>query len=412
MSIRIKLISIFSLLVALIIALGAFVLLQMHTINREVERLVQATLPTLSEAIALKEALTRYQAEQLAIGQDSARFAEQETRARLTALEARLNEQFAHYHTLETSAQQRAALATLEARWHAYLDAFGVAALARLSSDAARRAHLEASHSAHEQLIAASAALNNVSRARADEALTTVVAAHDTARSVTIATLTILVMFGTTVGFSQALDISDGLRDLRRATRRAAAGDLQQRVVIESGDELEALAGDFRALMASVLSEREAVRTQQQALHARNADLERANAELQAVMQERAELSATVRTLAVPVLPVYAGVLVTPLVGIFDAERTALLHTTLLTDVERSGAHTLIVDVTGLVACDQQLALALVQTATAVRLLGARMMMVGIRPELAQLLITLGLNLDSLITRADLQSGVQYAMRP
>ncbi len=412
MSIRIKLISIFSLLVALIIALGAFVLLQMHAINREVESLVQATLPALSEAVALKEALTRYQAEQLAIARDPAQLAEQATRTRLTALEARLNEQFAHYRALETSAQQREALATLEVRWKAYLDVFGVAALERLTSDAACRAHLEASHSAHEQLIAASAALNNVSRARADEALTTVVAAHDTARSVTIATLTILVMFGTTVGFSQALDISDGLRNLRRATRRAADGDLQQQVVIESGDELEALAGDFRALMASLRAERDAVRTQQQALHARNADLERANAELQAVMQERAELSATVRSLAAPVLPVHAGVLVIPLVGVFDVERTALLHATLLTEVERTGAHMLIVDVTGLAVCDQQLATVLVQTATAVRMLGARMIMVGIRPELAQLLVTLGLSLDSLITRADLQSGVQYAMRP
>jgi anti-anti-sigma regulatory factor len=72
---------------------------------------------------------------------------------------------------------------------------------------------------------------------------------------------------------------------------------------------------------------------------------------------------------------------------------------------------TVILDITGVLLVDTQVADALLQASRAVRLLGAQVMLIGIRPEVAQTLVGLGADLSGIVTHSTLQSGIAYAMR-
>jgi anti-anti-sigma factor len=117
------------------------------------------------------------------------------------------------------------------------------------------------------------------------------------------------------------------------------------------------------------------------------------------------------RELSTPVLPILNGIIVMPLIGVIDTQRAALLTETLLFATERHNASMVILDVTGVPLIDTIVARVLLQAAQAIKLLGAQTILVGLRPELAQTITGLGVNLDGLVTRADLQSGLAYAMQ-
>jgi anti-anti-sigma factor len=176
-----------------------------------------------------------------------------------------------------------------------------------------------------------------------------------------------------------------------------------------------ALAGAFGQMVNDLGTTREIVAEQQRTLETRvserTADLERTLADLRESTTVREQLRATVRELASPVVPVLDGILVMPLVGVIDSERAGQLTSTLLRAVEQHRASMVILDVTGVPIIDTQVARTLLTAARAVKLLGTQTMLVGLRPELAQTIVGLGLDLGGLITEADLQSGVSYAMR-
>jgi len=69
-----------------------------------------------------------------------------------------------------------------------------------------------------------------------------------------------------------------------------------------------------------------------------------------------------------------------------------------------------ILDITGVPVVDTQVANVLLQCGRAVRLLGARMLLTGIRPDVAQTIVALGIDLGDIVTRADLQDGIRYAL--
>jgi anti-anti-sigma regulatory factor len=83
---------------------------------------------------------------------------------------------------------------------------------------------------------------------------------------------------------------------------------------------------------------------------------------------------------------------------------------TLLEGVAAQRATTAILDITGLQVVDTQVADALVRAARAVRLLGAQVIITGIRPEVAQTLVGMGADLSSIVTHGSLQSGIAFAM--
>jgi anti-anti-sigma regulatory factor/HAMP domain-containing protein len=211
--------------------------------------------------------------------------------------------------------------------------------------------------------------------------------------------------------------ISGPLRVLTTATKRLADGDLTQVITVRNGDELATLATSFNSMARSLearISAEQAARTEAERLQRIELEnrhtLEQTLAELRESIAAREQLSATIRELSSPVIPVLEGILVMPLIGVIDSERAALLLNSLLTAIEQRGARVVIMDVTGVPIIDTQVARSLLHAADAARLLGTQTVLVGLRPELAQTIVGLGLNLSNLITRADLQSGLIYAM--
>lgn len=148
-------------------------------------------------------------------------------------------------------------------------------------------------------------------------------------------------------------------------------------------------------------------------VHERTASLEQA---LQAGEEREARLAqilvdlnlseATIRELSAPVIPALPGVLVAPLIGALDQTRAGALTTNILSRVEQSHTRYVIFDITGVPLVDTQVAHLLLQTAAAVRLLGARALIVGIRPEVAQTIVTLGIDVGEIAAYPDLQGAV------
>jgi anti-anti-sigma factor len=113
--------------------------------------------------------------------------------------------------------------------------------------------------------------------------------------------------------------------------------------------------------------------------------------------------------LSTPLIPLSAQVLVMPLIGSIDSRRAQQVIETLLQGIASSGARVAILDITGVPVVDTQVANALLHAAQAVKLLGAQVVLTGIRPEVAQTLVGLQASLDEIVTCGSLQSGIAYA---
>jgi rsbT co-antagonist protein RsbR len=116
------------------------------------------------------------------------------------------------------------------------------------------------------------------------------------------------------------------------------------------------------------------------------------------------------RQLSTPLVPITDDVLVMPLVGKVDPNRAQDVLETLLHGVAGRAAKVVILDITGVPMIDQQVASALIDAAKAVRLLGADVIVTGIRADVARALIDLGVDLGNIVTRSTLQSAIVYAM--
>lgn len=115
--------------------------------------------------------------------------------------------------------------------------------------------------------------------------------------------------------------------------------------------------------------------------------------------------------LSTPLVPIGDDLLAMTLVGGLDERRADRVLTTLLEGVSRYGARVVILDVTGVPDVDDRTADALLRAARAVSLLGAEVVLTGIRPEVARTLVELGSDLGSIITRSTLKAGIAYAMQ-
>jgi anti-anti-sigma factor len=133
--------------------------------------------------------------------------------------------------------------------------------------------------------------------------------------------------------------------------------------------------------------------------------------ELQATAEAQSELLHLVQELSTPVVPLLEGVLVMPLVGSVDSRRGQQILEQLLQVVEQKRARIVLVDITGVPVVDTAVAQTLLQAMQAVRLLGGEAVLVGITPDVAQTLVSLGVDLKDITTRSDLQGGVVYAVQ-
>ncbi len=141
------------------------------------------------------------------------------------------------------------------------------------------------------------------------------------------------------------------------------------------------------------------------------AEAERMNAQLQRQSQEIIEAQRqALRELSTPIVPISDETIALPLIGSIDTARAQQIMEALLTAISHYQAEVVIIDITGVPVVDTGIANHLLQTTQAARLLGARVVLTGIAPEVAQTIVSLGVDLSSIVTRSNLQSGIEYAL--
>ncbi len=143
-----------------------------------------------------------------------------------------------------------------------------------------------------------------------------------------------------------------------------------------------------------------------------SAELERKQAEtaLRESEERFRRQEAALRELSTPLIPISDRVVVMPLIGAIDSRRAQQVIETLLHGLANCRADHAILDITGVLVVDTQVANALVAAAQAVKLLGATVVLTGIRPEVAQTLVGLGIDMRGIVTCGTLQSGIAYAL--
>jgi rsbT co-antagonist protein RsbR len=115
--------------------------------------------------------------------------------------------------------------------------------------------------------------------------------------------------------------------------------------------------------------------------------------------------------LSTPVLQLRQGLLILPVVGMLDARRAQQLTEQLLEAIRSRRGKVVVLDITGVAVVDSRVANHLIQTVDAARLMGARAIVTGVSPEIAQTLVGLGIDLGNVTTVGDLQGGVDEADR-
>ena len=118
-----------------------------------------------------------------------------------------------------------------------------------------------------------------------------------------------------------------------------------------------------------------------------------------------------IRELSTPVLQVRERLLILPIIGVIDPMRARQLTEQLLRGIRTNRAKVVVIDITGVAAMDVTVANHLVQTVEASRLLGATVIVTGLSPEIAQTLVTIGVDLGKMNTVGDLQGGIEQAER-
>jgi rsbT co-antagonist protein RsbR len=124
----------------------------------------------------------------------------------------------------------------------------------------------------------------------------------------------------------------------------------------------------------------------------------------------RERVAQAILDISVPVTEVWEGVLCAPLIGTLDSQRTQQLMERLLERIAQTGASVALLDVTGVPSVDTQTARHIIETATAVKLLGGQIILTGIRPTIAQTLVHLGVDLSEIVTRSSLATGFRAAL--
>jgi anti-anti-sigma regulatory factor len=196
--------------------------------------------------------------------------------------------------------------------------------------------------------------------------------------------------FNTIVLILSAFLVREATGAIRRAlteTRRYAQEVNRYRRQLE--ERIERRTGELNEALASV--------------QAHSDGLSQALEELQASQR-------VIRELSSPVVPVLQGIIVMSLVGSIDSRRAVVMTAEMLNGIERYDARIVILDITGVPVVDTQVAKILLESARAAQLMGCQTVLTGIRPEIAQTMVELGIETADLVTRSELQGGMEYAL--
>jgi CheY-like chemotaxis protein/anti-anti-sigma regulatory factor len=206
--------------------------------------------------------------------------------------------------------------------------------------------------------------------------------------------------------------------DLYRSTQEVRR---QAELLRRANDELENEIAERRKAEEALHKVHEELEAR---VERRTLQLARANAELEAqaeerlrAEQDRARLreevirmqAAMLEELSTPLIPLSDAVVIMPLVGNIDSRRAEQILAVVSQGVVSKGARVAIIDITGVPTVDTHVASVLIRASQAVRLLGAEVVLTGIRSKVARALVELGVDLGGLVTRGSLQAGITYA---
>ncbi len=114
--------------------------------------------------------------------------------------------------------------------------------------------------------------------------------------------------------------------------------------------------------------------------------------------------------LSAPLIPVMERITVMPLIGTIDTDRAKLIMENLLEGTIKHNSEVVLIDITGVPVVDTMVAHHIIQAAEAVRLIGSTCILVGIRPEIAQTIVNIGIDLSKFPTRSTLEKGFTKAL--
>lgn len=212
-----------------------------------------------------------------------------------------------------------------------------------------------------------------------------------------IAALVALTASAAVVGSMIAVQtITRPILRLAHASEAISVGDLSQRVLVTRRDEIGLLQQNFNRMAENILA-------QQTALAARNAELEQS-------FQAQRRLFETVQQLSTPLLPVWEGVVVMPIIGHVDAERGRAILDALLHGIAERRARVAILDITGIAAVDTSVIAILTRMMQAAALIGATPMLAGISAVTAHLMVQEGAADLKVQTYRTLQSAIMAAI--
>jgi rsbT co-antagonist protein RsbR len=182
-----------------------------------------------------------------------------------------------------------------------------------------------------------------------------------------------------------------------------AAGDLDARIASAIEDDFTGIESAIDLLIDDLTDELKNREKIQKELQDK---LEKIQEQQKTIIQQQEDLM----ELSSPVTKVWDNILILPVIGTLDSQRTQIMMENLLNKIVATGCTISILDITGVLTVDTQVANHLLKTVTSARLLGAECIISGISPAIAQTIVHLGIDLTSIRTKATLQDAMIYAM--
>ncbi len=183
-----------------------------------------------------------------------------------------------------------------------------------------------------------------------------------------------------------------------------AAGDLDIRIKSEVEDDLAGVEQAINLLIDDLTHELKKSKKMKDDLEEK---LLKIQEQQKTILQQQEDLL----ELSSPVTKVWDNILILPVIGTLDSQRTQIMMENLLHKIVETGCSMAILDITGVPTVDTQVANHLLKTVTAARLLGADCIISGISPAIAQTIVHLGINLSAIKTKATLQDAMIFAMK-
>ena len=183
-----------------------------------------------------------------------------------------------------------------------------------------------------------------------------------------------------------------------------AAGDMDARIRSDIEDDLSGIEAAIDLLINDLTDELRQREKMQKELETK---LSKIQEQQKTIVQQQEDLL----ELSSPVSKVWDNILILPVIGTLDSQRTQIMMENLLQKIVDTGCTISILDITGVPTVDTQVANHLLKTVTSARLLGAECIISGISPAIAQTIVHLGIDLSVIRTKATLQDAMIYAMK-